>query len=310
MPRIVQAKLTEVLKTQAEPSNKQARTDTPDTLAKMSNELGPQNAALLTAFSAILDEKLDNKIHSVNAAMVTLAEACDDGLESLAKQMETETLKRETMCQEIRQEVAQMKKSVQTEERKSQAASSTSTPVPVTPQAMPSVFKSTPSCIVYFGNLGWDSPGEVLIQRCRKSLQRYGIEKSESVEVTPITNARKDRDAGSAAFAHLPSVNDADFVITRSKYVRVTFAKKPVYVQFKRSDEQLSMLNSVRRLAKCLAELEPLGDEFEYKAVGIRVTAGSSNICYRSQNKITWTAFGLEKVKAENRGIAEAFALA
>ena len=181
----MQAKLTEALKTQAEPSNKQARTDTPDTLAKMSSELGPQNAALLKAFSAILDEKLDNKIHSVNAAMVTLAEACDDGLESLAKQMETETLKRETMCQEIRQEVAQMKKSVQTEERKSQAASSTSAPVPVTPQAMPSVFKSTPSRIVYVGNLGWDPPGEALIQRCRESLQRYGIDKSESIEVTP-----------------------------------------------------------------------------------------------------------------------------
>ena len=83
----------------------------------MSDELGPQN--LLEVLSAILDKKLNNQIHSVNAAMTILAEACDDGLESLEKKMETETQKRETMCQEIREEVAQIQKSVLTDDCKS-----------------------------------------------------------------------------------------------------------------------------------------------------------------------------------------------
>ena len=85
---MVAAKLEEALKTQDEPSIKSARVEKDDAISNLSKGLGPQNAAMLKAFSVLLDEKLDKKVESLTTAMTVIAEACDTEIECLSKKME------------------------------------------------------------------------------------------------------------------------------------------------------------------------------------------------------------------------------
>lgn len=107
---------------------------------------------------------------------------------------------------------------------------------------------------VRMGNLGWDTPEDILKQHCDEVVEMLGIRDKLEVDFQPVVGRNG---TGSCAEGFVRNSDDVEPYKIRLRGLRKAFEEgRPVWIDHKKTREQLRPARTIHRGAECLEDLE------------------------------------------------------
>lgn len=113
---------------------------------------------------------------------------------------------------------------------------------------------SQPRLLARLGNLGWDTPAEVLMQRATELLESAGVPHNAVTALTPMVGKAG---TGSACEAMFITENALQQAKLKTRGIRKTWVEgKSAWLDFKKSREELAPARTIHRCAELVEDVE------------------------------------------------------